>query len=139
MIEEDAVEQERQRLLPFFNFRRITTAVSNSGVTVDERANIDWYEDAFNDAIINEMDDNNEWLNVDILDFGYSKRVDDVPVSLFNGSSHTARDLARFILSFKSHNLKVGDYIIAEIVGMFASFLPTGIFNKLFYNVTLYL
>jgi hypothetical protein len=132
---EDNLEQERERLRPFLNYRQVVTGDWNSvigsrndieEIKSDDADHFDWYENAFNDEDLNEISNNNDWFNVDLMDFGYSKRSHDVPVPLFHGSTHTGRDLARFILSFKSHNSKVGDNIIAEIVGMFASFLPAG-------------
>jgi hypothetical protein len=49
----------------------------------------------------------------------------DVPIRpLFQGSQYMAKDLARFILSFKARHLKVGDGILANVVAMMATFLP---------------
>ena len=43
---------------------------------------------------------------------------------LFHGSVHSAKDLARFLLSFKGRHLKIGDGILANVVAMMATFLP---------------
>ena len=43
---------------------------------------------------------------------------------LFHGSMYSAKDLARFLLSFKARHLKVGDNILANIVAILATFLP---------------
>jgi hypothetical protein len=43
---------------------------------------------------------------------------------LYRGCTHTSKDLARFLLSFKARHLKVGDGILANIVGILATFLP---------------
>jgi len=50
---------------------------------------------------------------------------------LFRGSKYSAKDLARFLLSFKAQHLKVGDDIFANIVAMTATFLPPdNLFNS---------
>lgn len=50
---------------------------------------------------------------------------------LFRGSIYSAKDLARFLLSFKARHLKVGDGILANIVAMMATFLPVdNLFKK---------
>jgi hypothetical protein len=50
---------------------------------------------------------------------------EDTPMKpLFAGSPYTAKDLARFLLSFKARHLKVGDGILANIVAIMATFLP---------------
>jgi hypothetical protein len=43
---------------------------------------------------------------------------------LFEGSAHSAKDLARFLLAFKARHLKVGDGMLANIVAIMATFLP---------------
>ena len=50
---------------------------------------------------------------------------DDIPSRpLYEGSQHSAKDLARFLLSFKARHLKVGDGIIANVFSVLATFLP---------------
>jgi hypothetical protein len=44
---------------------------------------------------------------------------------LFSGSNNSAKDLGRFLLSFKARHLKVGDGILGNIVAMMATFLPS--------------
>ena len=50
---------------------------------------------------------------------------------LFEGGVHSAKDLARFLLSLKARHMKIGDGILGNIVGIMATFLPRGnIFEK---------
>lgn len=52
---------------------------------------------------------------------------EDLPCEpLFPGSAYETKDLARFLLSFKARHLKIGDGLIAHIVGILATFLPKG-------------
>ena len=134
----ESLELENDRLQPLLNYHRLANGELNEpnnfhnflqgtlGAT-DFDVEIDWNEDGFNnnDNFDDNMDD--KWGNTRNLNLHYSKFNIEVPDQLFEGSRHTSRDLARFILNFKSNNLKIGDTIIAEIVGMFASFLPKGI------------
>ena len=56
------------------------------------------------------------------VDKGMEHTIPSMP--LFTGSEYRAKDLARFLLSFKARHLKVGDGILANIVAMMATFLP---------------
>ena len=137
-MDED-LEEEQQLLEPLINYHRFATGELNSDrnfnkfveqTIMKDSSDVDWDEDAFNN--IPSYDDDvefttNEWCDVKLLKLHYPKAKVEIPEKLFAESNHTSRDLARFILSFKSNNLKIGDNIIAEIVGMFASFLPEGI------------
>jgi hypothetical protein len=134
---EEELEQERLRLQPFLEFYRFATGSLNanselqnyaSGVHFQEFEN-EWYEDAFHDEEYNLEDSNSDWNDVDTLNLEFRRQNRHLPESLFVGSNHKSCDFARFLLSFKSHNLKIGDTIMAEIVGMFASFLPKGILH----------
>jgi hypothetical protein len=151
-MEDDDLEQERERLLPFIQYYRFATGALDSAVDLQDYVNEQilmkededvWFENAFHDEEDDHNNENIDWQNVDVLDLNYSKVKNSLPVPLFEGSHHTSRDLARFILSFKSNNLKIGDNIIAEIVGMFASFLPKGKFQHMcfkcnnIYNITI--
>jgi hypothetical protein len=64
--------------------------------------------------------------------------VGNIPsLPLFRGSPYKAKDLARFLLSFKARHLKVGDGILANVVAMLATFLPNdNAFKKLLPNKT---
>jgi len=124
---------EEQRLQPLLSYYQSINVGLNDFFQERLQPNdvvVDWDEDAFNnyDNNVDDIDDNDsKWGNVRKLKLHYSKINMTVSEQLFEGSHHSSRDLARFILSFKSNNLKIGDNIIAEIVGMFASFLPEGI------------
>jgi len=138
---DEEFERERLRLLPFLEYYRFasgnlssTTQLKNYAAELITNDDV-WYEDAFHTSEDDLIDTNSDWCNVDVLDLSYAKLIHDVPRPLFEGSSHTTCDFARFLLSLKSHNLKVGDTIIAEIVGMFASFLPEGNVHN-FYRCT---
>ena len=110
MIEAN-LEQESERLQPLLNYHRFASGNLNSEVglqnyiqevIVDEADDVDWYENAFNDPELNDFENNDDWFNVDILDFGYSKSSDDVPISLFDGSNHTGRFSKIYIIIQKS-------------------------------------
>jgi len=93
-----------------------------------------WHEEAFQDDFYGgEQEDD----NVDVVpgyfhnckqlitNFSRDKNMDGVANNpLFRGSIYTAKDLARFLLSFKARHLKVGDGILANVVAMMATFLP---------------
>ena len=45
--------------------------------------------------------------------------------ALYQGSLYTGKDLARFLLAFKARHLTVGDGLLANVIGMMATFMPS--------------
>lgn len=101
-----------------------------------ENTNDGWDEGGFQDDFYGDVDDTNDIMDVTPNYFRECEQLDttfstptDMPHNfslrpLFQGSKYSAKDLARFLLSFKARHLKVGDGILANIVAMMATFLP---------------
>lgn len=101
-----------------------------------------WEENAFNDNfyVDNEEDDEvdvspdyfrecEEFITTFYRSEHMHSNISNAP--LFRGSANSAKDLGRFLLSFKARHLKIGDGILANIVAMMATFLPAdNIFRK---------
>jgi hypothetical protein len=95
----------------------------------------DWNENAFQDNFYEE--DNEEGVEDVVPEYFLSceRMVTTYPEDqrvkenisirpLFPGRAYSAKDLARFLLSFKARHLKLGDGILANIVAIMATFLP---------------
>ena len=126
---------ERIRLEPFIRFHEFATGHLNSDVNLTNYinrnnlvndVNVDWDDNSFANGREDEIILNTDWIDVDELNLQYAKVTNDHDKALFEGSEHKASDFARYILHFKSQNLKLGDFMTAELVGIMASFLPRG-------------
>ena len=107
---------------------------------VEERVQGNWHEEGFIDDFYDEEDADivNAELDVvpdyfescDILVTSYAASSDGADnvasMPLFPGSAYLSKDLARFLLSLKARHLKIGDGVLAHIVGAMATFLPKG-------------
>lgn len=94
----------------------------------------EWNEDAFLDELygadVDEFDAAPDYfMDCDqlVTTYAVSTTMDTAIPSqaLFRGSEYTSKDLARFLLSFKAKHMKVGDGILANMVAMLATFLPS--------------
>lgn len=101
----------------------------------DDFCNEQWDEEAFEDNFYDEYYEEEDvtpdyFRNCAVLDTTYFCDSDwdvNLPSApLFQGSPYSAKDLARFLLSFKARHLKVGDGILANMVAIMATFLPPG-------------
>jgi hypothetical protein len=86
------------------------------------------WEDFVNVEQVNENS-----FNDDVKDFVYSFEFNECEEAvatrdspLFEGSNFNIIDVGRFIQQLKSSNPRIGDRLIASIIGSFAAFLPAG-------------
>ena len=106
---------------------------------VEELAQGIWHEEGFLDDFYDEEDAENANAELDVVPDYFeecetlvtsyaatSDGADLATLPLFPGSAYLSKDLARFLLSLKARHLKIGDGILAHIVGAMATFLPKG-------------
>jgi len=99
----------------------------------------EWQDEAFVDDFYDDPDAEDENAQLDVVpdyfsnceqlvtSYSSSSNYEDLASApLFAGSQHLGKDLARFLLSFKARHLKIGDVLLAHMVGLMATFLPEG-------------
>jgi hypothetical protein len=96
--------------------------------------NEDWNEEPFHDGDEDAREDievNDMWDGMTCCTQIAMKhfRADE---PLFAGSPHKAKDIARFLMALKCRHMKMGDSAMSAIIGMLASFLPSGMFVYMF-------
>ena len=89
----------------------------------DERGfhDSDFQPDDYDPTLIESMQDAEQFTT------GYGPNQYVVPGnSIYKGSLHSGKDMARYLLAVKARHLKMGDGVFASVVGIMATFLPRG-------------
>jgi len=133
-VEDDEIEMLQRRLLRGdFNdddiFSEYIFSEYEKDAELRKKNEVVWFDDNSCDIfydVTTDVSENEQFEGIKRTCEGYVGEVENNDNSLFPGSIHTGKDVARLLLALKCKHYRMGDSVVSSVFGMLASFLPEG-------------